>query len=503
MYPAEFLDEAYAYAGAVDTSLTANAAGISAGDGINVIENYNSINVVSEVDAGSSAQANTTGDSVTYSESYAGGKAGAIGIVAGGGQNTITNFKDGNITVKAKADGHAYAYADEVAHAYVGSGGKPGVIAEAIGISAGDGINTIINCGTLEVTAEAIAKAEESIGGDKGFSYAKAYATATGIRTGDGDDIIINCGRIVTTTIKKENSSEVTSSGTAISSGAGNDQVFLLDASESDGQINLGDGDDWLTFWGNPLVTGDVTGAVGTDALVFEGAGSIDFTPVAFENAIKQGPGTYSVPSLPTMQRIEVNQDTLQINSNYTMANDSNFQATVNGDGTNGLLKVEGTAQLAGDLRVIKGPGPYINGTTYDIIQADVLNGVFGSETLPEAKPLLSFQTHTYSDRLEVEALAKSFTTVAANSLQRTIAQHLDNIIPKATGDLSLVLGDFQVLSESDFNEAFASLSPDSYDISTRITFDIARLYVESLHQRMHSLRANLTSPSTVTQAKS
>jgi outer membrane autotransporter protein len=104
---------------------------------------------------------------------------------------------------------------------------------------------------------------------------------------------------------------------------------------------------------------------------------------------------------------------------------------------------------------------------------------------------------------LEVEALAKSFTTVAANSLQRTIAQHLDNIIPKATGDLSLVLGDFQALSESDFNEAFASLSPDSYDISTRITSDIARLYVESLHQRMHSLRANLTSPSTGTQAKS
>jgi len=81
---------------------------------------------------------------------------------------------------------------------------------------------------------------------------------------------------------------------------------------------------------------------------VFDGTGSIGFTPIAFENAIKQGVGTFTVANLPTMQRIEIRQGTLQVNNNYQFSNDGLFQTIVNGNGSFGQLKVNGTTQLAG-----------------------------------------------------------------------------------------------------------------------------------------------------------
>ena len=67
----------------------------------------------------------------------------------------------------------------------------------------------------------------------------------------------------------------------AIFSGAGNDKIFLMNASESMGQINLGVGDDRLTLSGVPLVWGEMTGSDGIDTLVFDGPGSIDVIPLA------------------------------------------------------------------------------------------------------------------------------------------------------------------------------------------------------------------------------
>ena len=528
-YPSAHLDNAFAYAGAEDTSLTSNAVGISAGDGVNTIENHKNIIVSSSVDAEARAYANTT-TTTTHAKSYAGGNAQSTGIFVGNGQNIIKNY--GDMTVSATADAYAKGDADEYGYAYIGyesvlAGSVPGIIAQAIGISAGYGINEIINYGTLEVNSTATANSL-GVGDEATGAIANSYATATGIhtgdgmnivsnvgtinvaadgkdasaigiQTGDGDDTIANYGTISATNIK----SGVSSLGVAIISGAGSDQVFLMNASESNGKINLGDGDDRLTLLGTPLVAGDVTGAVGIDTLIFDGSGSIDCNLMAFENAVKHGAGTYSVASLPTMERIEINQGTLQIDSSYAMADDSSFRTYMNGDGSHGQLNVNGKAQLNGELNMVKGQGVFRNGTLYDIILADEVEGIFSSETLPEDKPLLSFQTHTYSERVEVEALSKSFTTVAANSLQWTIAQHLDGVIPNATGDLSLVLGEFQALSEPEFNEAFAGLSPDTYNNSTRTTYDITRLYTESLHQRMHGLRSNLVSPSTVTQTRS
>ncbi|MBC2704105.1 autotransporter outer membrane beta-barrel domain-containing protein [Desulfobacula sp.] len=541
-YPSAHLMNSLAYAGMEDTALTSNAAGISAGDGVNIIENHNNIIISSSVDADAWAYANTAG-ATNHAEAYAGGDAKAEGILVGNGQNILRNY--GNMTVSAAADAYAYGHGEDYGWAFIGSESSPGVSAEALGISAGQGINEIINydTGTIEVNATAIAHsygyADTYADDPHGKAIANSYATAIGIQTGDGgntvknygtinvtadadattalhvdstwgdehryrfsfadtcamgiqtgdgDDMITNEGTISATNIKNG----ISSLRVGITSGGGNDWLFLINDSETNGHIDLGEGDDRLTLSGTPLVVGDVTGAAGIDTLIFDGLGSIDFVPTAFENAVKQGAGIYSATSLPTMQRIEVNQGTLQIDSNYAMADDASFKTYVNGDGSHGQLNVNGKAQLNGELNVVKEPGVFINGTRYDVVLADDVDGVFSSETLPEDKPLLSFQAFTYSDRVEVETLAKSFTTVADNSLQRTIAQHLDDITPHANGDMSLILGEFQSLSESDFNKAFASLSPDLYNNSTRTTLSSTQQYIKTIQQRMHSLRASL-----------
>jgi uncharacterized protein YhjY with autotransporter beta-barrel domain len=452
---------------AASTISSAYATGIGTGDETNTISNSSLINVIA------TAESNPNGGN---SNSTNTATAQAIGIKTGSNNDTITLGT--NALVNAAAHATTFSY-NGVTNASV------------IGIDAGNGDNFVANYGTIDVSALAVAGTGAS---PKARTDGVESTTAIGIMTGDGNDTIINNGSITTANESLEwvgSWIHITSQpGTAISSGGGNDTVILTDGSETKGHIDLGDGDDWLTVMGTPLVTGNVTGAAGTDTLVFEGAGSIGFIPMAFENAIKQGAGTYTMPNLPTMQRIEVNQGTLQINSDYTMANDSTFQAKLNGDASHGQLNVNGTAQLDGTLKVIRGPGAYINGTKYDVLLADTVNGWFSSEILPEPTRLLSFRVNSPRDHVEIEALVKSFTTVTKNPVHSKIAQHLDKILPQTTGDLSYVLGQFQLLSDSEFSRAFSSLSPDSYNNFTNATHNSTWQYNRSLQRRMNTIRS-------------
>ena len=536
---------ANAYAEA-NTESIATAIGIDTEQGYATIDNTGVIDVAAyaKPHAGSNAWANS-GDA--EARGTATGTASAVGIQAGNSGSSISNNKDGVISITAGVIPNELYHqtllvwnsAEEITKA----SGFADV--EAVGVKAGAGYNEIVNAGDLIVTATANNNVYPVGGGDlsyaevstdvsatgisagvsegnvtgnfiinsgyldvsaEGVSYFSLYGdadvkdfdisattSAIGIETGGGDDIIINDGSILTRESEKVwILPEEQTAGVAITTGGGNDQLFLMDGSVTKGSIDLGEGDDNLVFSGTPLVDGDLTGAAGIDTLVFDGPGSTDLAPTAFEKAQKKGPGTYSTASLSPMQMIAVNQGTLQVDSNYAMANDSIFQTIVNGDSSHGQLNVNGNVQLNGELNVVKGPGFFRNGTLYDIIVADEVDGIFSSELLPEELPLLSFQTTTLPDRVEVEVLAKSFTAVATTSLQQTIARHLDNIMPQATGDLELFLGDIQRLSEPDFDQVFAGLSPDSYNNSSRITLSGAEQYIRTMQQRMHSLRSSL-----------
>jgi uncharacterized protein YhjY with autotransporter beta-barrel domain len=465
----------FSYNGATNAS----AIGIDAGDGANQITNQGFVSI----NANATAEVKTYSILGLFSITYpATALSNAIGIKSGQGADIINNYAE------IRVNSEASAVINQVLDLSVGT---KSATANAIGIDAGGGDNFVANYGTIDVSALAAAGTGAN---PNARTDGVESTTAIGIKTGDGNDTIINSGTINTANQRLEWVDSwihiISQPGIAITSGGGNDQVFLMNGSTSAGSIDLGDGDDWLTFVGTSVVTGNVTGANGIDTLVFDGAGSIGFTPMAFENAIKQGAGIFTVANLPTMQRIEIRQGTLEVNNNYQFSNSGFFQTFVNGEGSFGQFKVNGTTQLAGDLSVLKGPGPFLNGTTYNIIEANAVNNAFSNVMLPAPNNFVSFGMNQFPNLVQIEVYAKDFSWLARNRVEWAVANYLDRILPSATGDLLGMLGQIQNLSQSEFYKALSTLSPDSYDNFTRTTYSTTHRYNRSLQYRMDNVRS-------------
>lgn len=274
----------------------------------------------------------------------------AYGVRSGGFDDVIDN--SGSITVES----------EPVADRALARGGALGGVAfsvdafatatanandaEAYGIHAGDGNNTIINSGSISVISDpyAEARAEATGRGIDGDVQATATANALraqayGIITGDGDDFIENSGSItVTATPSRSRSTSVTvgevcvidtpaviiggvviipavevcTSGevdkntvsgstsateVVINTGAGNDTLVLSGSLNANGgtAINLGSGNDTLRLVSGFSISGSVTGGSGTDTLEFEGPMSYNATGQSFERFGKYGSGTASI----------------------------------------------------------------------------------------------------------------------------------------------------------------------------------------------------------------
>src|SRR5258705_7273898 len=165
----------------------------------------------------------------------------------------------------------------------------------------------------------------------------------------------------------------VSSPGTAISSGAGDDTVTLRNGSVTNGNIDLGTGNNRLVLEGTPVINGTVTDGTATLGLVFNSAGSFNGALPGL-SATKNGPGTFTVSALNKMQRIEVNQGTLKVDNDYTFMSGGTFQAKVGGDGTYGRFFVNGWAALDGTMKIVRGNGAYVNGASFDVLKAS--NGI-------------------------------------------------------------------------------------------------------------------------------
>jgi outer membrane autotransporter protein len=170
------------------------------------------------------------------------------------------------------------------------------------------------------------------------------------------------------------------------------------------------------------------------------------------------------------------------------------FETDVYADGRHDRLVVgRGSAALNGTLLVRRHAGLYQNGTTYRVLDAAGgagTTGTFNNIVLPEAMPLVRFDVYRAADAVEVGVDAESFTTVATNPTHQRIAQHLDTLLPTATGDLAAVLGEFQGLPASGFGQAFGSLGPMAYDSTTQAAVGSTRPYTQSLQRRLETVRA-------------
>jgi len=297
----------------------------------------------------------------------------------------------------------------------------------------------------------------------------------------------------------------VSTPGKAISSGAGDDTVTLKNGSVTNGTIDLGTGNNRLVLEGTPVINGSIIDGSSSLGLVFSAAGSFAGALPGL-SATKNGPGTFALSMLNKMQRIEVNQGTLKLDNDYTFMSGGAFQAKVGGDGSYGQFYVNGRAALDGTMKIVRGGGAYVNGTSYDVLTAS--NGIqsgtaFSRVELPADTRLLKFHTEQLPDSVVVTADVASFTTVAGTPNQMAVARNLDRILPRTSGQLSQLLGTIQALPEAQFASAFTSMSPAVYAGYSASTFNSMQQYTNVLQDRMAALRSSDVSPEQTADALS
>jgi uncharacterized protein with beta-barrel porin domain len=458
------------------------ATGILLAGGDDEVHQLGTLTVNSYAGSRAHAFAKTRDDNIAseYETSRAAAEANAVGIQSGGGHDVLDN--QGTVTIRSQALSNAtYGGADDGITASTRS------TASALGVRLGDGGSTIVNSGTIDVSAQATYL---------GSSPTQLVASAVGIAGGTGDDTIRNDGTITTTTLKGWDALVhdlfnplVPEAGTAIDAGSGNDTVILSDGSTVKGSVVLGPGDDTLVLRGTPVVNeGWIVANDGSDTLVMDGNGVFNQHLSGFTTVIKQGEGTYRLSGLAGGPALEISRGTLELGHTYGFAADRPAAITAYPDGSHGQLLVSGTANLAGTLVVQRAPGLYRQGTTYDLIKADMFRGEFSEVVLPNA-PLLGFCTQQTPTEFDVSVAPRPFASAATNPVELRIGEYMDSSAATATGSLENILATFQGLPQAQFSTAFAGLNPGQYDGSTNATYGTSQQHTQTLVKRIHSIR--------------
>ncbi|MGD8568263.1 MAG: autotransporter outer membrane beta-barrel domain-containing protein [Gammaproteobacteria bacterium] len=453
----------------------ARGVGVHVAEGIGTLHNDGNIEILTTVNTATSTDTEAPGLPKGAENNWSLATADAFGLWAGAAQTSLAIINAGNITVDASGTAQISTVGSTYMHT------ETRAISHAYGIYAIDEADfNVVNTGIISATASATSYRH-----DQGLL---PIADAIGIKTGPGNDTIINQGTIDTS----RTTNGVTTLGTAIDSGGGNDEVILGDGSVTNGDIDLGTGTDTLSMEGTPVINGNIIDDMSSLMLSFNNSGSYSGELPGLR-AEKNGEGTFVLSTLPQVDYLAVNKGTLQLNRDYVFQDKGDFQATVYGDGSNGQFLVNGTASLSGQMKVVRGNGAYLDGATYDILNAT--NGIeqgtdFTAIKLPEDKPLLKFQLHELDDKVQVQADVASFTTVARTGNEMAVARQLDTILPSVKGDLNNAIGEVQVLSQNDeFADAFYGLSPAAHDHLTLGTFASAQQYTNTVTARMNNLQ--------------
>lgn len=462
--------------------LDAQAIGLRVADATGSLTQAGTVTVSSRASTSTVTDTDAPGLPKGVENNYSLATASAYGLSVGTAQarlliaNTGSTRVSASSTAQAVAEGSTYMHTEELA------------TARAYGIVANGAADfTVRNDGRITATASA-----SSDWNDLGQG---PIAEAVGIRTGRGNDTVVQNGTLITT----QRTLGVAARGTAISTGAGNDVLMLGDGSVTEGRIDLGTGHDTLSLEGTPVIRGSITGGLAASSsapgsLTLQLLNSGRFAGELPGNiTVKAGPGTFSLATLKAMDRIEVREGTLSLDSGYSLAAHGNFVATVRGDSSHGQFHVRGQASLAGRMTVVSGLDAFVDGTRYDVLKADggIRAGTaFAAIELPEPTRLLSFDAQQLSDRVRITADVQSYTTVARNQGERAIAQQLDRLVPLATGELRYTLGTIQRLSsDSEFSAAFDGLNPAVHERHSRASLGGPRRHARTLHDRMTALR--------------
>ena len=523
---------------------SASAYGIKLGDGDNQIWNKNEMSITASPEAMThvTADGDAFGDAIgtTRSNTY----ARAIGISAGAGNNLIANDATINVTASPVAKAHSEVSGGDICIWFFGwwcGGGGDGIgsavttfdsLAVGIMTEEGQGRNEITNNGTLNVLSSPLVSGfSTSVEGDASPAFSTSVLSravgiwtkgagesrilnkgeinvtardlpinyscsggtcsktieAVGIWTGDGNDHVFNEGSIV---VDANGSAPIE---VAIRTSAGDDMVVLGENSSVTGAIELGDDDDALHIFNTPVVNGSINGGNGADTAVFIGTGTFSNVLTGFETAVKQGAGTYTLPTLPSMENITIEEGLLEIGSNYQLAGGTAITPSVSSGVGQGSIVINGTLDISdGKIDIVIGSGHHLDGDRQSVITASegIVNALSANNiNLPEPSPLLTFYDEMTASELNISSSVKPFVTVASTSNEEAIASYMDGLLPDAEGDVSLALGEIQVMADGEHSAAFSSLSPETHVNSQQALEIGVRHHMSTLRQRTRGLR--------------
>ncbi len=496
----------------------ARAFGVRSGADDDRIENTGTISVRSQPEANRALARSKSGGGFSFSvdaftDAYAyADNAQAYGVHAGGGDNTIIN--DGQITVVsdpyAKASAESYGSGrDGDAQSYSRAYAR---YAQAYGIVTGDGADTIINNGTITVSATPSAEAT-TIASRGSFCYISTPAVVIGGVTIIPAVTVCEYGEI-------DQNDKASSAGgkstVAISSGDGDDVVTNAGTINASGgtAITLGDGDDTLILEEGSSISGSISAGAGSDTLHFVGAHSWNASGQSFENFAKSGAGTATLSSPGALAGVtEVFEGVLRINGDVSFGGGSELTTSVFADGSVGQLYSTGAITANGQLTVLANEGAYSDGASYDVVRGeggveiinrpfplppvfvttDGLQGAFSTVTLPEPTALRSFSGSYGADAYVVTANVAPISSVMSGSsaTAASFAAALDSATSFAEGGVDKTIGVLQSLPEAEqVTSAVEGITPELSTGNVEMAGATLEAGVTATQQRLMSFRA-------------
>jgi uncharacterized protein YhjY with autotransporter beta-barrel domain len=425
------------------------ATGIQLGGGDTTIVSTGDITVSARP---TSALANTIGDGGPYIKLETFGVAYGINDTRSAGNVSVTN--SGHITVNASStisivdDGSVQ---DPSSSRLGGAPAATGIILNTAGHKE------VVNNGSIVVNAAASGPILDPDPTQNAF--------ATAVQATGSSNTVVNNGTITATTTVNG----VTTPAYAIFMGTfiGTNVLSLGPTSVTNGNVTIYQGSTTLILEGNPILNGTLSkNPSDSFSLVLNNAGSFTHTLPTVLDATKNGSGTYTLPVLNTLRNVTVNQGTLELGSNYAFSNGL-YQTSIYADGRNGRVAIDGTATLAGNLKVVRGDGLYRQGMTFDVLTASggIASGsTFSHVELPASTALVTFHEQQLADRVRIGTDVASFEKFSGTGNQGAIATYLDGIMQGGSEKFTPMLEAMQGLSDGkQVAAAFDSFNPLTY----------------------------------------
>ena len=239
-------------------------------------------------------------------------------------------------------------------------------------------------------------------------------------------------------------------------------------------------------------VDGSLTSPIVTVASGGRLIGGIGTTPGVITGAVTNS-GTVAPGHSPGI---------LNIVGSYTQTGTGTYAAEVNGNGTSTVVAgvdfdriavsgAPGTATLAGTLAITQNGGPYVTGTTYDIITTT--GGVSGAFTTVTGTSISAFQSLSNvvangggiqgNNYRLVVIRSSAYNTVALNPNQVAVANGLTGIIGSAGA--APTINKIDGMSASQAQALFAGLDPQPYAAYVTVVQDQGELFTRQVGQRL------------------